>query len=65
MCSALISVADDARAEYNEVNDKMKEIEKNISTLEKEMGVDLGMEHEFLPLQGECYEYSDREYVQY
>ncbi|PIK50155.1 putative glucosidase 2 subunit beta [Apostichopus japonicus] len=59
----LIQIADDARAEYNEVNDKMKEIEKNISTLEKEMGVDLGMEHEFLPLQGECYEYSDREYT--
>lgn len=59
----LIKIADEARDAYNEVDSRMKEIEKSISSLEKQLDVDLGEDQEFQPLQGECFEYTDREYT--
>ncbi|XP_071498479.1 glucosidase 2 subunit beta-like [Diadema antillarum] len=60
---ALIATADEARKEYDDANDKLKNIDRSISDIEKQLRVDLGPEQEFQEMQGKCFEFTDREYV--
>lgn len=60
---AKISVADQARKEYNEAESGSQDTEKEISELERILNINLGQEEEFAPLQGQCFEYTDREYL--
>ena len=55
------TVADQARKEFDEASDRLKDLEKSIDDIEKQLGVDLGPEQEFQAIQGQCFEMKDRE----
>nr|XP_058950377.1 glucosidase 2 subunit beta-like isoform X1 [Pocillopora verrucosa] len=60
---AKISAADDARKEFNAADTASNDAEREISDLERTLNLNLGQQEEFSPLQGQCFEYTDREYV--
>jgi protein kinase C substrate 80K-H len=59
----LIDVADKARESYQEAERREREVDSSISDVEKYLGIDKGISEEFAQLYGNCYEYTDREYV--
>ncbi|XP_065185089.1 glucosidase 2 subunit beta-like isoform X2 [Sycon ciliatum] len=59
----LIKVADAARSSYEEADRKKDEVKRNIDDLNRKLDVDLGPNNEFQPLQGNCYDFTDREYT--
>lgn len=59
----LIAVADAARNAYQEVENKKRNVEHEISELKKYLEMSFGIDHEFSPLYDQCYEYTDREYT--
>ncbi|XP_030851423.1 glucosidase 2 subunit beta [Strongylocentrotus purpuratus] len=60
---ALIAAADQARKELEEAEKALKNIDRTVGDLEKQLRVDLGPDQAFQALQGQCYEYTDREYT--
>ncbi|KAM7436682.1 hypothetical protein ABFA07_013596 [Porites harrisoni] len=60
---AKITAADQARKEFNDAESATRDTEKEISDLERVLNLNLGQEEEFSPLQGQCFEYTDREYL--
>ncbi|XP_041475041.1 glucosidase 2 subunit beta-like [Lytechinus variegatus] len=60
---ALITAADQARNEFEEAEKTLKNIERSVGDIEKQLKVDLGPDQAFQALQGQCYEYTDREYT--
>ena len=59
----LIDVANAARDAFRESDNKLKDIERDISNLKKFLEIDYGTDREFSPLYDQCYEYTDREYT--
>lgn len=59
----LVEKANAARNEYSEADRTVREIETEIKDLNDAISKDYGRDHEFAPLDGECFNYEDREYV--
>jgi len=59
----LISAADDARKAFEEVDRQLRDIDRDIKKAKEEMEKDYGLDNEFLVLGGQCFEYTDNEYV--
>ncbi|CAH1774705.1 unnamed protein product [Owenia fusiformis] len=59
----LIDAADEARKNYKEADDKISDIDREMTECNELIDLDLGSDHEFFPLKGQCYEYTDREYT--
>ncbi|XP_070563708.1 glucosidase 2 subunit beta-like [Ptychodera flava] len=59
----LIDAANKAREEFIEVDDRYKKMNDQVNELEKILGYDLGREGEFYTIQGQCFEYQDKEYT--
>jgi len=59
----LIKVADEARLSFEGSEKAVKDLEKEKKDAEEYLQLDFGPEQEFSALKGECYEYTDREYV--
>jgi protein kinase C substrate 80K-H len=59
----LIENAKKARDEYNEIEGKFLDIQNKIRELEVNLEIDYGPNDEFLPLHGQCFELTDREYI--
>ncbi|XP_065834338.1 glucosidase 2 subunit beta-like [Oscarella lobularis] len=60
---ALIDAASKAAEEHGKVDQEKSEKERELRDVENELSVDLGPDEEFFPLQGHCYEYTEREYT--
>ena len=60
---ALIAAADSAREAFRVADDRKRELERELSDLDKYLSANLGVEQEFSPLYDQCYEYNDREYT--
>ena len=59
----LVRLADEARASYEELRDKTRDIEKRIDGLREKVERDYGPDDAFAPLDGQCFEYPDNEYM--
>jgi hypothetical protein len=55
------SAAETAAESYQSANDDKSKKEEEMKSLEKDLALDLGKDEEFYPLQGHCYEFTDRE----
>ena len=52
-----------ARNAYNEVSDRVREMEREVRELKDVAHGDYGEANEFLPLKGKCFEFRNNEYV--
>lgn len=59
----LIKEANDARNEYNIAEKAVKDIQAEIRRIEEFLEKDFGPDEEFAPLQGQCFDYTDYEYI--
>ena len=60
---ALIAAADTAREAFKGAESQLSDVDREISELDKFLGMDLGPAMEFAPLYDQCFEYTDREYT--
>ncbi|XP_064079784.1 glucosidase 2 subunit beta-like isoform X1 [Macrobrachium nipponense] len=59
----LVDVANAARAEYDEADREVRDLVRELRSLEETQEKEYGPEEEFRVLEGNCYEYTDREYI--
>lgn len=59
----IIDAAREARKQYTDIERKVREIESNIRNIRENMGKDYGRHQEYAALDGQCFEYEDKEYV--
>ncbi|XP_058839943.1 glucosidase 2 subunit beta-like [Topomyia yanbarensis] len=59
----LIRMANDARNQYTEADRHVREIEQEMKNIEDLLNKDYGKDEEYAPLNGECLNLEDREYV--
>lgn len=59
----LIRKANEARNQFSEAERHVREIDQEIRNIEDLLNKDFGRDEEFAPLNGECINYEDREYV--
>lgn len=59
----LIEQANEARNQYNTAEQELRDLQSEQRRLEDNLGKDYGPNEEYAPLQGECFNYEDREYI--
>lgn len=59
----LISEADKGRAQFKDAENSVKDLLAELRKLEDQIDRDYGPENEFAPLDGQCFDYTDLEYV--
>lgn len=59
----LIRKANEARNQHSEADRHVREIDQEMKNIEDLLNKDFGKDEEFAPLNGECINYEDREYV--
>lgn len=59
----LIDEATSARERYQEADKAVNDLNSEIKRLEEKLERDYGKENEFVTLDGECFEYTDLEYI--
>jgi protein kinase C substrate 80K-H len=59
----LIFEANEARNQYTVADREFREIDRELNDLRGSLEKNFGPEDEFIPLNGECFSYEDREYI--
>ncbi|XP_013782158.1 glucosidase 2 subunit beta-like, partial [Limulus polyphemus] len=59
----LIDAANQAREEFSKAEHEHRRISDEIGNIEQVLEVDFGPEEEFATLKGQCFEFTDREYI--
>ncbi|XP_023321352.1 glucosidase 2 subunit beta [Eurytemora carolleeae] len=59
----LIAAAEEIRKKYQDVERQLNDIDRDIKNIKEVMEKDFGYENEFVVLSGQCFEYTDNEYV--
>lgn len=59
----LIDQANEARDQFNDAQKTLADILNEIKNIEESLQKDYGLDEEFAVLDGQCFEYGDREYV--
>jgi len=59
----LIAAAEEARKQFQEVERQLTDVEREISSMKDVLEKDYGPAGEFYVLSGQCFEYTDNEYV--
>ncbi|VEN57325.1 unnamed protein product [Callosobruchus maculatus] len=59
----LVDQANNARTAFQDAEAQVKDIESEMQRIQEYLEKDFGPEEEFAPLQGQCFEFSDHEYI--
>ncbi|KAG6441250.1 glucosidase 2 subunit beta [Manduca sexta] len=59
----LVDEATEARRQYTDAERTVREIESNIRNIKQNLEKDYGLQQEYATLDGQCFEYEDKEYV--
>lgn len=59
----LVNEATDARQQLTEAERSVRGIESNIKNIQQNLEKDYGLHQEFATLDGECFEFQDKEYI--
>lgn len=59
----LIGQASEARKQYNEADRVLKDLQNELTAVQESLEKDYGSDEEFAALEGQCFEYTDREYI--
>ncbi|XP_045132531.1 glucosidase 2 subunit beta-like isoform X1 [Portunus trituberculatus] len=59
----IVDAANEAREHFDEADRRVRDLTRELRTLEETQGKDYGPEEEFRVLEGNCYDFTDREYI--
>jgi len=63
MINFLCIDANIARSEFNEAEDKVRDVVNKLQEINDVLNLDFGEDDRFAPMLGQCYELQDREYI--
>jgi hypothetical protein len=59
----LVTEASKTRSDFEEADRALRDVQREIRQIEESLEKDYGVEEEYAPLDGECFEYADFEYI--